>query len=119
MPHFLTIPPDNWRKARELRKNLTPAERIMWHSIRRRALGAEFRRQYPIGPFIVDFVCLDKKLIVELDGGGHMESEQAKYDGERVGFLQARSFRIRRYFNNDILQNLDGVLQDIFVALNE
>jgi len=82
-------------------------------------LNAEFRRQYPIGPYIVDFVCLERKLVVEVDGGGHTTPEQIDYDQKRDEFLSARGFRVKRYFNNDVLKNLRGVVEDILEALKE
>jgi very-short-patch-repair endonuclease len=82
-------------------------------------LNAEFRRQHPIGPYVVDFGCLDTKLVIEVDGGGHTEPDQVEYDPARDEYLTSRGFRIRRYFNNDILKNLDGVVKDVLEALKE
>jgi very-short-patch-repair endonuclease len=119
MSRFLTIPPDHWEKSREMRKNPTRAERALWRAVRSSALKATFRRQHPIGPYIVDFVCLEARLVIEVDGGGHVEPDQAEYGKMRGACLMDRGFRVRRYSNRDVLQNLDGVLKDIAGALKE
>ncbi len=106
------------QKARELRKNLTDAERQLWTNIRRRQLGGcRFRRQHPIGPFIVDFVCLEAKLVVELDGRQHAEAERARRDAGRTKWLQDEGYRVLRFWNNDLTQNIDGVLETILGSL--
>jgi len=84
--------------------------------LRNRQLGgAKFRRQQPIGPFIADFVCLERKLIVEADGGQHTDSAA---DARRSGYLEHKGYRVLRFWNNDILNNLDGVAQFIALALS-
>ena len=102
-----------------MRKNPTRAERGLWKALRASGLDAAFRRQHPIGPYIVDFVCLEARLVLEVDGGGHVEPDQAEYDKMRDEYLKAREFRVRRYFNNDVLKNLEGVIEDIAEALKE
>ena len=102
-----------------MRKNPTRTERALWRAVRSGTLKATFRRQHPIGPYIVDFVCLEARLVLEVDGGGHVEPDQAEYDKMRDEYLKAREFRVRRYSNRDVLQNLDGVLKDIAGALKE
>jgi very-short-patch-repair endonuclease len=103
-------------RARELRKNLTDAERALWQHLRHRQIGGQrFRRQHPIGPYIVDFFCFEKRLIVEIDGGQH--SEQVAYDEERTKWLEARGFRVLRFWNNDVLGNIEGVKQVILEEL--
>ncbi|AEG00128.1 endonuclease domain-containing protein [Methylomonas methanica] len=98
--------------ARDLRKNQTDAERLLWQHLRNRQLcGQKFRRQFPIDSFIVDFVCLEVKLIVELDGGQH--AKQIEYDEKRTEQLQKRGFKVIRFWNNDVLQNNAGVLESI------
>jgi very-short-patch-repair endonuclease len=87
--------------------------------LRNNQLGVPFRRQHPVGSYIVDLVCIQKKLVVELDGGGHVKPEQIKYDKARDQYLTERGFRIRRYFNNDVLRNIEGVLKDIAETLKE
>jgi very-short-patch-repair endonuclease len=96
--------------ARELRRNLTDAESLLWRELRRRVLGAKFRRQVPIGTYIVDFACLQRKLIIEVDGGQHLESA---VDAERDRWLRAQGFRVLRFWNNQVFLNLQGVLETI------
>jgi very-short-patch-repair endonuclease len=101
-------------RARQLCGNLTDAERVLWRELRQHQLGARFRRQFPIPPYIVDFACLEAKLIVEADGGQHATS---RYDESRDARLTAKGWRILRLWNNDILSNRAGVLQIIAEAL--
>lgn len=102
------------QKTRNLRKYSTPQEVIFWSRIRaKRFKGLKFRRQYPIGKYIVDFVCLEKRLIIELDGWQHKEENQEKYDKERTIFLERQCFRILRFWNNEVNDNLDGVFLKI------
>ncbi|MCQ8102733.1 endonuclease domain-containing protein [Methylomonas sp. SURF-2] len=102
--------------ARNLRKNQTDAEHLLWRHLRDRQLcGQKFRRQYPIDTYIVDFVCLEVKLIVELDGGQH--AEQLEYDHRRTEQLQKRGFKVLRFWNNDVLQNITSVLEAIRLAI--
>ncbi|HSN85682.1 MAG TPA: DUF559 domain-containing protein [Thermoanaerobaculia bacterium] len=101
--------------ARELRRRMTPAEEVLWQELRRhRRMGYHFRRQVPIGPFIADFVCLRKKLIVEVDGLQHLDSPQ---DAERDRWLLANRFRVLRFQNQDLLEDLPAVLGVITRAL--
>ena len=103
-------------RAQHLRRELTVAERKLWSALRNRQIeGAKFRRQQPIGPFIADFVCQEQRLIVEADGGQHAESAQ---DVRRTAFLESKGYRVLRFWNNDILTNLDGVAQLIAAALS-
>jgi len=95
---------------------MTDAERALWKDIRRRQrLGFQFRRQYPIGPFIVDFVCLEKKLVIEVDGGQH--NAQKQYDEARTSWLESRGFRVLRFWNNEVMREKEGVIQIIEDAL--
>lgn len=104
------------RRARNLRSKSTDAERVLWRHLRQRQIdGYKFRRQQPIGPYIVDFVCLELKLIIEVDGGQHQE--QVDYDDQRTRWLETEGYRVLRFWNNDILNNIDGVLQFIHSAL--
>jgi very-short-patch-repair endonuclease len=90
-------------RARKLRKNMTDAERALWARIRRRQiLDCKFRRQQPLGDYIVDFVCLEKKLIIELDGGQHIEQEE--YDSRRTHWLEEQGFRVLRFWNHDVFK---------------
>jgi len=98
----------NKTKARELRKNPTEAERKLWKYLRLRQLRSyKFRRQQPLGPYIVDFVCLEKKLIVELAGGQH--SMQINYDARRTEWLEVHGFRVLRFWNNEVLEEIKVV----------
>jgi very-short-patch-repair endonuclease len=100
--------------ARELRAEQTPAEHILWEELRNRRLdGIKFRRQYPVGSHILDFVCIDRRLVVELDGAHHAEADQARYDQERTAHLEQYGYRVIRFSNNAVLSNLDTVLDQI------
>ena len=104
--------------AKELRRKQTEAERVLWKRLRSSQLkGVKFRRQEPIGNYIVDLVTFDKKLIIELDGGQHNDELVAKNDEQRAKWLEAEGFRIMRFWNNDVLLNTDGVLTVILEAL--
>ena len=103
-------------KAKRLRRELTDAERKLWSVLRDRQLnGAKFRRQQPIGPFIADFVCQERRLIIEADGGQHTNSVS---DARRTSFLQSKGYRVLRFWNNEILTNLEGVAQVITSELS-
>src|SRR3989442_393834 len=98
-------------RARTLRRELTKAERIVWYGIRaHRLYGANFRRQTPIGPYIVDFVSHARKLVIEIDGAQHYETNQMKHDERRNAFLAAKGYRVLRFNNNDVIANRYGVL---------
>lgn len=99
--------------ARKLRTNSTNAERLLWSQIRSRQLGAKFVRQFPIGPFIADFACRSAHLVIELDGGQHDEQT----DAPRTATIEAHGYRIIRFWNNEVIENLDGVLQSIVQEL--
>ena len=106
------------KRARELRKNMTDAERRLWHKLNRRQIATvKFRRQQPIGPFIVDFVCFERRLIVEVDGGHH--TEQMSQDNERTAWLEKEGYRVLRFWNNEVLANTDAVAQAIADAVEE
>jgi len=100
------------RLAKALRKNATEAENILWNRLRSRQMeGTKFRRQQPIESYIVDFVSFEKRIIIELDGGQHAEEHEK--DRIRDGILEENRFRILRFWNNEIFENLDGVLETI------
>ena len=104
--------------ARELRRNETETEQILWSWLRNRQLdGVKFRRQQVIGDYIVDFVCYEKKLIIEIDGGQHSESQVESKDQVRTNKLKSQGFRILRFWNNDVNDNPDGVIVSIKEAL--
>jgi very-short-patch-repair endonuclease len=100
--------------SRNLRKNQTPWENKIWYYLRRKQFqGYRFRRQFVIGYYIVDFCCFEKKLIVELDGGLHNEKENQLNDLERTKVLEAQGYKVLRFWNNEIDNNLEGVLETI------
>ena len=99
--------------ARVLRKNQTPQEQKLWNLIRNNQLGVKFKRQYPIGNYIVDFVCREKWLVIELDGSQHNEDENILNDNERTLYLNSRGFKVIRFWNNDINNNIEGVILEI------
>src|SRR5580658_1104703 len=102
--------------VRELRQNSTDAEKHLWYYLRaKRFKGYKFRRQHLIYPYVVDFVCLEKKLIIELDGGQH--DDQQAYDAKRTDFLQTKGYFVLRFWNNEVLQETDAVLNEILTAL--
>jgi very-short-patch-repair endonuclease len=102
--------------ARELRRSATEAERALWGRLRAGKLeNTRFRRQVPIGPYIVDFACLKSRLVLELDGSQHFD--QASYDQARSAFLEAQRFRVLRFWNNDVTQRCDAVIETIAWAV--
>jgi len=104
-------------RARELRRKMTDAERRLWARLRDRRLGGhKFRRQEPIGPYVVDFVCAEAGLVVEVDGSQHAEREE--YDAARTRYLEERGHRVLRFWDNDALTKTDAVLQAILDALS-
>lgn len=104
--------------ARALRREMTEIEKKLWYYLRRKnILDVRFRKQVPIGNYIVDFAAHNPKLIVELDGGQH--SEQQAYDAARDTWLQKQGFCILRFWNNDVIENLEGVLERIALKINE
>jgi very-short-patch-repair endonuclease len=104
------------RRALRLRKDLTEAELALWQRLRRSQLGVRFRRQEPIGPYIVDFVCFQRRLVVEADGSQHDWSD---HDRRRESFLRSRGFRVLRFENRDIAWHFDWVIDEIKAALRE
>jgi type I restriction enzyme R subunit len=104
--------------ARELRKNQTDAEALLWQLLKNRQIeNAKFRRQHPIDPYILDFYCHEKKLAIELDGGQHNTKEGKEKDQERTNFLKSKGIRVLRFWNNDVLQKTESVLEEIYNAL--
>ena len=104
--------------ARTLRANQTDAEQQLWRQLRgRRFLGVKFRRQQPLGPYIVDFVSMEHRLIIELDGGQH--SEQADYDRQRDTWLESQGFRVLRFWNSEVFRQWDEVLEAIRLTVVE
>ena len=108
----------NIARARGLRGNLTDAEQVLWNALRNRQIsGKRFRRQVPIGPYIVDFVCFENKLVIEVDGGQHAQNEH--YDANRTAWLEAEGFKVIRFWNNQVLVEKEAVKESIFEALGE
>ena len=106
--------------ARALRKRLTPQEVKLWAKLRElKALGFYYRRQAPVGPYIVDFISFGSKLIIEADGSQHGMPEGERRDEARDAFLRSQGFRVLRFWNSDIDANLDGVMESILNALNQ
>ncbi len=102
------------RQARTLRANMTDAERRLWYLLRaHRFEGVKIKRQAPIGPYIVDFVSFERRLIFEIDGGQHAENEA---DQRRTRWLEREGFRVLRFWNNEVLKNTNGVLEIILSA---
>jgi very-short-patch-repair endonuclease len=101
------------RLARNLRLNPTDAERLLWSKINNNQLGVKFRRQHPLGNYIVDFICLDKRLVIELDGGHRNEQANLDKDSIRSDQIIKMGYRVARFWNNDVLQNIEGVVLQI------
>ena len=109
-------------RARALRRRMTDAEILLWSRLRAGQLnGRSFTKQFPIGDAVADFVCRSAKLVVELDGGQHAKISEA--DAARTKLIEAHGYRVIRYWNSEVMENLDGVLQDILrhlrIASNE
>jgi very-short-patch-repair endonuclease len=110
--------PKGYQHARELRKALTPAEAKLWTHLRAGRLnGVKFRRQHAIGNYVPDFCAIKHRLIIELDGSQHLE--QGEYDKERTAFFEWKGYRVLRFWNNDVLNNMETVLKVIWSTLNE
>ena len=106
--------------AKSLRTNQTEFENILWHNLRAKRLnGIKFKRQVPIGRYIVDFVTLEKKLVIELDGSQHLDDGKIEYDNERTEFLQTKGYKVIRIYNSDISNNLESVLNYIWDEYNK
>ena len=103
---------------RALRNNMSDAEQALWHLLRCRQIsGLKFRRQHPFGDYILDFVCLEKRLVIEVDGGQH--GHQARYDENRRQKLQAAGFRVLRFWNNEVLKEIESVKEKIWLVVQE
>jgi very-short-patch-repair endonuclease len=102
------------QRARALRKRSTDAEKLLWRYLRAKQLGkVKFRRQQPIGQYIVDFVCFSHKLVIELDGGQHAQPNEQVNDQQRDAWLKAQGFKVVRFWNSDVLSNIEGVMEMI------
>src|SRR5258708_30036694 len=105
--------------AKKLRANTTPHERILWRALKELPIeGSHFRRQAPIGRYVVDFFCPAKRLAIELDGGHHNDDETAKRDSERQAWLEQEGYRVVRFWSSEINNNLTAVLERIYLELD-
>jgi len=112
------LPSEILQHCRELRKNATNPEKVLWALLRNRQLkNAKFRRQHPIEGYIVDFYCQESQLAIELDGSNHLDDSHTIYDEERTELLNSRGIRVIRFWNNDVLQDTETVLYVIWDAL--
>jgi len=115
----MAVPPEILSNARTLRVGQTDAEKLLWTLLRdRRFCGYKFRRQHPVDRYILDFYCHDKMLAIELDGGAHNSEERKAYDSERTRELFGAGIRVIRFWNHDVLNCTDLVLEAIYAALN-
>ncbi|MGO9605649.1 MAG: endonuclease domain-containing protein [Candidatus Binataceae bacterium] len=117
-PPTRLLPKTKLTRARALRRDRTEAERKLWKLLHSRRLhGAKFRFQHPIGSYFGDFCCLNSRLIVEVDGGQHADEEKATYDRRRTAYLQSQGFTVMRFWNHDVLQRPDWVVERIQEAI--
>ncbi len=100
-------------RAREMRHVRTPAEATLWRALRNRQTGFKFRRQHPIYRFIIDFYCAEAKLLIEVDGESHLETDQAAYDNARTEYLEDFGYKVIRFTNNDVRYNIHAVASEI------
>jgi very-short-patch-repair endonuclease len=113
MPKTHRIYPPLLERAREFRQPQTPAETTLWQHLRNRNLIYKFRRQHPIDRFIIDFYCAEARLCIEIDGGSHFETEQAKYDAVRTKFLEQMGYKVIRFTNEAVRYNIHAVVDEI------
>ena len=112
------LPKKILERCRELRQNATDAEMLLWQILKNRGLhDAKFRRQHPVAGFILDFYCSEAKLAIELDGSGHLENNQAQHDQARTKALEDKGIRVLRFWNSDVLNNTQAVLEEIWITL--
>lgn len=117
MPRKPRSNPKTKHQAVELRKDPTPAERKLWSRIRNDQLGVTFRRQHAVGNYIPDFCSPKAKLIIEMDGSQHLEQEE--YDEERTKYLELQGYKVIRFWNSDVLKDIDGVILAILHAMED
>ena len=114
----MSLSPSILQHARELRARLTDAEKLLWSLLRdRRFYGYKFRRQHPVGGYILDFYCQEAGLAIELDGSSHNKTDQMAYDAERVKELSGAGIRVLRFWNSEALVDTESVLEEIYSAL--
>ncbi len=103
------------KRAKSYRRELTAAENVLWQEIRRKQVGGfHFRRQIPIGPFIADFACVKEKLVIEVDGIGHSEPDEIARDAKRTAYLENLGWRVIRFMNVEIFDEIDAVVEPIW-----
>lgn len=105
-------------RARSFRKNMTDAENRIWYYLRDRRLnGYKFVREHVVGSYIADFVCRSKKIILEVDGGQHANTDTVEYDQKRTEYLESKGYKVLRVWNNEVLTNIEGVLDELLILL--
>src|SRR5262249_35414085 len=112
---------DRFRRetARRLRKNQTQAETKLWRRLREvQLVGSHLRRQVSIGPYVVDFACMAARLVIELDGSHHGEGSQLARDAARTRWLESEGYRVLRFWNSDVDENIEGVLEQVYAAIH-
>lgn len=119
MPRYFKYLRGSIDKARRLRREMTDAERKLWSKLRNEQLGIQFRRQIPVGPYIVDFICIKRGLVIEVDGSQHYSEEGLEYDKIRTAYLENEGLTVKRFGNHDVLTNIDGVTQVIIGLLTK
>ena len=116
MGHDL-VPSRQRKNAKSMRRAMTDAELKLWNELRaHRLMGMSFRRQVPIGPYIVDFACSAHRLIVEVDGSQHADADHSRYDDARSAFLSGSGWTILRFWNDDVIRDIDNVCQHIVIV---
>lgn len=105
-------------RARALRRNMTDAEKRLWRGLRGSFPSIKFRKQVPVGPYVADFLSYGAKLIIEADGGQHGNADARAYDDRRTRFMEREGFTVLRFWNNDILGNIEGVLTEVAESLS-
>ncbi|MDX8456629.1 DUF559 domain-containing protein [Mesorhizobium sp. VK9D] len=111
------VPSRQRKNAKSMRRAMTDAELKLWNELRaHRLMGMSFRRQVPIGPYIVDFACSSHRLIVEVDGSQHAQAERSRYDEARSEHLSTSGWTILRFWNDDVIRDIDNVCQHIVIV---
>jgi very-short-patch-repair endonuclease len=106
------------RRARRLRNRMTKAETVLWTRLKGRSLyGWRFRRQHPIGPYIADFACRERMIVVEIDGATHAKADELQHDARRTAFMEERGWSVMRFWNREIYENLEGVVASVALVL--
>jgi very-short-patch-repair endonuclease len=113
MELYETAPAGTVTRARDLRRNPSDAEKRLWNALRDHFPAARFRRQVPVTPYFADFMSFRNRLILELDGGQHADPDAIAYDARRTAFLERKGYKVVRFWNSDVIQNLPGVLESI------